>query len=90
MLICLPCNILILMFSPSYKPGHVCIFPAGQIYHQVEEWSPLVHTPDNAVTPGRIGSVFFFPVDSLRILEDKPAGWVKDTSHGRLEEFVIR
>ena len=35
------------------------------------------------VTPGRIGTVFFFPKDSLTILSDKQPRWATLTAMGR-------
>jgi len=35
------------------------------------------------MTPGRIGTVMFFPEHSYEILKDKPAGWGKATNFGR-------
>lgn len=39
------------------------------------------------LTPGRIGTVMFFPQESYEILKDKPAGWGKATNFGRDEHL---
>jgi hypothetical protein len=41
-----------------------------------------------AITPGRIGSVFFFPDASYKILEDKRPGWGFQTAFGKNEGIV--
>ena len=41
-----------------------------------------------AITPGRIGSVFFFPEASYKILEDKSPGWGYQTAFGKNEGIV--
>ena len=38
---------------------------------------------DKGVTPGRIGTVFFFPKDSLTILSDKQPQWAALTAMGQ-------
>jgi hypothetical protein len=40
------------------------------------------------ITPGRIGSVFFFPEASFKILENKPLGWGQKTGFGKYEKFL--
>jgi hypothetical protein len=37
---------------------------------------------DDLVTPGRVGSVFFFPHQSLAALEGKPKNWARNTGYG--------
>jgi hypothetical protein len=37
---------------------------------------------EDRFTPGRIGSVFFFPEQSFEILKDKPENWFKNTPAG--------
>lgn len=39
------------------------------------------------LTPGRIGTVMFFPQESYEILKDKPPGWGKATNFGRDEHL---
>ncbi|KAJ7809628.1 hypothetical protein B0H14DRAFT_2524617 [Mycena olivaceomarginata] len=71
----------------QYAPGDLCLCFAGALYHGVEEWEPLpVDEEDtlNNITPGRISTVFFFPEKSLATLEDKAAGWGRDTAGGLL------
>jgi hypothetical protein len=40
------------------------------------------------ITPGRIGSVFFFPQESFKILENKPPKWGQKTGFGKYEKFL--
>jgi len=40
------------------------------------------------ITPGRIGSVFFFPSASYKVLKDKRPGWGYETAFGRNEHLV--
>jgi len=52
-----------------YSPGDFCIFYSSTIYHKVAPFIPLPQTTDQAannITPGRIGSVFFFPKEQSR------------------------
>lgn len=35
------------------------------------------------ITPGRIGTVLFFPKESFQLLEGKRKGWASTTSFGR-------
>jgi hypothetical protein len=68
-------------------PGDLCFCFAGALYHSVEEWEPLPTGEEDAlnnITPGRISMVFFFLKKSLAALEDKPAGWARDTAGGLL------
>ena len=57
---------------------------AGKLAHKVEYWQPTRGGSDG-LTPGRIGTVFFFPKHSLDILKDKPPSWGLDTGYGRYE-----
>lgn len=41
--------------------------------------------PNDQITPGRIGSVFFFPRESLAQLQGKPKNWARDTAYGTWE-----
>ena len=41
-----------------------------------------------AITPGRIGSVFFFPEASYDILKDKRPGWGYQTAFGKNDSIV--
>lgn len=75
----------------SYDPGHVCIFYSSIIFHKVAAFKPEAQTASQAaqnLTPGRIGSVFFFPKDSYCILADKSPGWGFKTAFGRLESIL--
>jgi hypothetical protein len=77
--------------DPRYDPGHVCIFFSSKIYHKVETFHPAQQTIEQSkqnITPGRIGSVFFFPKPSYEILEDKWKGWAYKTAFGRNEHLV--
>jgi hypothetical protein len=73
-----------------YSPGDFCIFYSSFIYHKVAPFTPLPQTSAQAaenITPGRIGSVFFFPKNSLRILEGKPRRWAYETAFGKNEQL---
>ncbi|KAG6816069.1 hypothetical protein H0H87_008862 [Tephrocybe sp. NHM501043] len=67
----------------SYQPGHVCFFYASKMYHSVTRWIPDDDIPGQELTPGRIGTVFFSPANSLNILKDKPQNWARKTAMGR-------
>jgi hypothetical protein len=69
----------------------VCIFYSSLIFHKVAEFRPLAQTQEEKeekITPGRIGSVFFFPAQSYKILEGKRAGWGLNTAFGRNEHLL--
>jgi hypothetical protein len=56
----------------------------------VSTFKPLEQTAaqiSEAITPGRIGSVFFFHKDSLEILRGKPKYWGRETNYGRNEDL---
>lgn len=79
--------------SDRYAPGDFCIFFSSTIYHQVAPFEPLPQTRQNAadgVTPGRIGTVLFFPQASLQLLKDKPARWGYRTAFGKNEHLFKR
>jgi hypothetical protein len=79
--------------SIRYSPGDFCIFFSSDIYHKVAPFTPLPQTADQAadnITPGRIGSVFFFPKNSLAILRGKPKRWAYRTAFGRNEHLHKR
>jgi hypothetical protein len=40
------------------------------------------------ITPGRIGTVFFFPEASYEILKDKRRNWGYETAFGRNEGLM--
>jgi hypothetical protein len=42
-----------------------------------------------AITPGRIGSVFFFPKESFEKLKDKRKNWGRETNYGRNEDLLL-
>lgn len=65
-----------------YGPGALVIFMAGQLYHRIGKWEAVAALEGDAVTPGRIGNVFFFPQASLNELKGKPAGWFKTSGSG--------
>jgi hypothetical protein len=76
-----------------YSPGDFCIFYSSTIYHKVAPFVPLPQTTDQAasnITPGRIGTVFFFPKNSLEILEGKPKRWGYKTAFGKNEHLLTR
>lgn len=70
------------LLMPRYSPGHVCIFLSGAIFHAVSHWTAKEMGKDDLVTPGRVGSVFFFPHQSLAALEGKPKNWARNTGYG--------
>lgn len=64
------------MLFQSYLAGHICFFQSADIYHLVSTFfSPDMDPEEDACTPGRIGSVFFFPEHSLNVLEKKAKGY---------------
>lgn len=74
-----------------YAPGNFCIFYSSVIFHKVTLFIPLPQTIEQAaddITPGRIGSVFFFLKASLAILKGKPKGWDYTTAFGRNEGLL--
>ncbi|KAF8230249.1 hypothetical protein L208DRAFT_1282788, partial [Tricholoma matsutake] len=64
-----------------YSPGDAIIFLSGWLYHAVQFWEPAP-PPNSELTSSCIGSVFFFPYNSLQRLEGKPLGWNVDTMMG--------
>lgn len=63
----------------------MCIFFSSTILHKVSKFQPKISPADVArqnITPGRIGTVFFFPRVSHRILRNKPTGWGYRTGFG--------
>ena len=67
----------------SYRPGDVFISYSDALVHRVSHWTmPDKPNFQDEVTPGRIGSVFYFPEQSLEELKDRPKGWAQDTAHG--------
>ncbi|KAF9470463.1 hypothetical protein BDN70DRAFT_821347, partial [Pholiota conissans] len=68
----------------TYDPGSVFIFFSSNLYHKVNTFKPKVQTAEQAkvnITPGRIGSVFFFPKQSYKVLKDKPKDWARQTDY---------
>jgi hypothetical protein len=81
-----------------YLPGDVCIFYSSRVLHLVDTFYPLPQTQEEKaqkLTPGRIGSVFFFPKASFMWLQGKGPNWGVKTGFGRnvglypLETFDI-
>jgi len=75
-----------------YLPGDFCIFYSSDIYHKVAPFTPLPQTPEQAdqiITPGRIGSVFFFPRNSLKVLKGKLKRWGYRTAFGKNEHLFL-
>ena len=63
----------------------MCFSFSSLLAHWVGPWCPRVQTvemQEERITPGRIGTVFFFPKDSLQILADKAPDWATTTAHG--------
>lgn len=79
-----------LSFLASYGPGHVVIFNASDILHKVVEWTASPGQEGARVSPGRIGSVFFFPRASLDTLRGKLPGWGRTTNYGRAEHLMTQ
>ncbi|KAJ8083275.1 hypothetical protein PM082_009147 [Marasmius tenuissimus] len=67
----------------EYKPGTVIVFRASKIFHTVGHWEALPMTMEDGITPGRIGTVFFFPESSLDEPQGKEPGWALKTNYGR-------
>lgn len=75
----------------SYESGSICLFYSAYLYHKVDHWTPVAQTlaqQAQNITPGRIGSVFFFPQASFEILENKPPEWGQKTGFGKYEKFL--
>lgn len=56
--------------------------------HLVDTFYPLPQSPEDRrqkITPGRIGSVFFFPKASFQLLQGKGPHWARKTAFGRNE-----
>jgi hypothetical protein len=64
----------------------VCIFYSSILFHKV---APFIPTPQTAaqkqeeITPGRIGTVMFFPKPSFDILKGKRKNWGRETNFGK-------
>ncbi|KAL0066105.1 hypothetical protein AAF712_006937 [Marasmius tenuissimus] len=67
-----------------YRPGDLVLLYANKIWHTIDFWKATKMNKHHNTTPGRVGTVFFFPTRSLEGLLDKEAGWAADTMHGRL------
>ena len=65
-----------------YKPGHIFIFPAGDLYHAVGDWKPSGTTNEYGIVPGRIGHVLFSQKSALQKLSDKGPAWRNTTFSG--------
>ncbi|TFK59825.1 hypothetical protein BDN72DRAFT_780214, partial [Pluteus cervinus] len=68
----------------AYNKGDVIVSYAGRLTHKVTNWKPSPHYPPG-VTPGRVGTVFFFPKHSLDQLRGKPYHWGIKTGYGRYD-----
>jgi hypothetical protein len=82
---------ILIKYLHRYEPGHVCIFFSSNLYHKVATFHPKPQTVSQQkedITPGRIGSVFFFPEPSYAELKDKRPGWAYQTAFGRNEHLV--
>ncbi|KAF5313363.1 hypothetical protein D9611_008590 [Ephemerocybe angulata] len=66
----------------SYRPRDLVFLMAGHLFHAMGRWSPRDGGDD--LSPGRAGTVFFFPKASFERLEGKPPRWNIDTVSGRL------
>ncbi|KAF8325133.1 hypothetical protein F5887DRAFT_896617, partial [Amanita rubescens] len=69
----------------SYMSGHICFFRSAHLFHYVAKFfiTPY-HSGKHNTTPGRIGSVFFSPQESLDQLENKEPGWGSSKGFGTL------
>ncbi|KAJ7206727.1 hypothetical protein B0H12DRAFT_1270400, partial [Mycena haematopus] len=64
-----------------YEAGAICISLSADLYHAVERWEPVPCPPElqaKNITPGRTSTVFFFPEKSLKTLEGRPPGWMRN------------
>ena len=75
-------------YAFSYRPGHVLIFLSGKVYHRVSKWMPAP-SPDNVLTPGRIGNVYFFPQASYDLLKGKKKDWNILTRTGKAPDVSL-
>ncbi|KAJ6485082.1 hypothetical protein C8R47DRAFT_1072886 [Mycena vitilis] len=60
--------------SGWYRAGDLCICMAHALYHSVSHWKPVappLHLQKQAITPGRISTVFFSPAKSRQTLAGK-------------------
>lgn len=72
--------------TKRYEPGAVCIFHASILYHKVAEFKPTLQTlamKEEGITPGRIGTVMFFPEASRNLLKGKEKNWGRQTNFGK-------
>jgi hypothetical protein len=72
--------------TKRYEPGAVCIFYASILYHKVAHFKPTLQVlvrKDEGITPGRIGTVMFFPEASKNLLKGKEKGWGRKTNFGK-------
>ena len=63
----------------------MCLFFSSYIGHLVDEYTPQTQTlemKEKNIRPGRIGTVFFCPEYSVKILKDKPPKWGVETAFG--------
>ncbi|KAK7018053.1 hypothetical protein VNI00_018426 [Paramarasmius palmivorus] len=72
----------------EYNPTTVAAFCASRLFHTVGEWSALPMKLSDTTTPGRVGTVFYFPQTSLDILKDKPPQWAINTAFGRFPSMA--
>jgi len=80
-------------FANRYEPGSVCIFYSSMTYHQVARFTPPPQTQEQKVdniTPGRIGTVMFFPEPIYHLLKGTEVGWARQTDFKRNEDLVPR
>ncbi|KAL0565144.1 hypothetical protein V5O48_016887 [Marasmius crinis-equi] len=76
------------MIIPQFKakllPGDLLLIHANKVWHVVDVWEATKMSKNHTTTPGRIGTVFFFPSDSLPHLEGREPGWGADTMFGAI------
>ncbi|KAF9486607.1 hypothetical protein BDN71DRAFT_1358125, partial [Pleurotus eryngii] len=69
-----------------YGPGSFVIFWSSRLLHTLgPRWQPTNDPVREAqgITPGRAAHVFFFPLSSMKQLEDKEEFWGVRTGYGR-------
>ncbi|KAL0579851.1 hypothetical protein V5O48_002160 [Marasmius crinis-equi] len=67
-----------------YAHGDMAMFKASLLLHKITEWKAHSMSKDDAITPGRVGTVLFNPAASVEYLEGKEWGFASDTVYGKL------
>ncbi|SJL17872.1 uncharacterized protein ARMOST_21437 [Armillaria ostoyae] len=66
-----------------YAPGDICFSIAVTLYHKLAAWTPTIMNLHDPTTPGRVGTVFFCPAETVKQLEGKKPGEGVLTHYGR-------